>query len=162
MTKGISKKLQRNDLLRQKRMQAAELPQGAKNPPPAIPENSGATDDEIDFLLGEGDFEEYGSRRIELNALTSRQLVDLVERRLEQHGIKKIVPAADKLAGAFRAHARAPKIKEAIEKAIADMPDDAVEVPADLEEQVKAYLEENPECAWEEAVAEIVKSGEAA
>jgi hypothetical protein len=123
-------------------------------------ENSGATDDEIDFLLGEGDFEENGPRRIELNALTSRQLVDLVERRLEQHGIKKIVPAADKLAGAFRAHARAPKIKEAIEKAIADMPDDAVEVPADLEEQVKAYLEENPECPWEEAVAEIVRSGE--
>jgi hypothetical protein len=115
-------------------------------------ENSG----EIDFLLGEGDFEENGPRRIELNALTSRQLVDLVERRLEQHGIKKIVPAADKLAEAFRAHARAPKIKEAIEKAIADMPDDAVEVPADLEEQVKAYLEENPECPWEEAVAEIV------
>jgi hypothetical protein len=39
---------------------------------------SGATDDEIDFLLGEGEFEDDGPRRIELNALTSRQLVDLI------------------------------------------------------------------------------------
>jgi hypothetical protein len=38
------------------------------------------------------------------------------------------------------------------------MLDDAVEVPADLEEQVRAYLEENPECPWEEAVAEIVRA----
>jgi hypothetical protein len=122
--------------------------------------DNGATEDEIDFLLGEGEFEEYGPRRIELNALTSRQLVDLIERRLEENGVEKIIPDDDKLAEAFRAYARAPKIKEAIEKAIAEMPDDAVEVPADLEEQVKAYLEENPECPWEEAVAEIVKSGE--
>jgi hypothetical protein len=111
-------------------------------------------------VTGGGEFEENGPRRIELNALTSRQLVDLVERRLEQHGIKKIVPATDRLTEAFRAYTRAPKIKEAIEKAIADMPDDAVEVPPDLEEQVEAYLEEHPECPWEEAVAEIVKRGE--
>ena len=97
-----------------------------------------------------------GPRRIELNALTSRQLVDLIERRLREHGIGKVVPDIDDLGETYRHYARAPKIKEAIEKAIADMPDDAVEVPADLEEQVKAYLEENPECPWEEAVAEIV------
>ena len=115
-----------------------------------------ATDDEIDFLLGEGEFEDYGTRRIELNALPSRQLVDLIERRLDENGIKKIVPAIGDLTEAFRAYTRAPKIKEAIEKAIADMPDEAVDVPADLEEQVRAYLEENPECPWEEAVAAIV------
>jgi hypothetical protein len=83
---------------------------------------AGCTEDEINFLLGEGEFAGAGPRRIELNALTSRQLVDLVERQLRGG--------------------------------------DAIEVPADLEEQVKAYLEEHPECPWEEAVAEIVKSGE--
>jgi hypothetical protein len=123
-------------------------------------EESGCTEDEINFLLGEGEFADAGARRIELNALTSRQLVDLIERRLREHGIGKIVPDIDDLGEAFRHYARAPKIKKAIERAIADMPDDAVEVPADLEEQVKAYLEGNPECPWEEAVAEIVKSGE--
>jgi hypothetical protein len=123
-------------------------------------ENSDVTDDEIDFLLGEGEFEEHGPRRIELNALTSRQLVDLIERRLDDNGIKKIVPKADRLAEAFRAYTRAPAIERAIERAIEAMPADTIDVPDDLEEQVRAYLEENPECPWEEAVAEIVKNGE--
>jgi hypothetical protein len=101
-------------------------------------ENSGATEDEIDFLLGEGEFDGDGARRIELNALTSRQLVDLIERRLAERGIGKIVPEADDLAKAFRAYARAPKIKEAVERAMEEMADEAVEVPADLDGQVRA------------------------
>jgi transglutaminase-like putative cysteine protease len=123
-------------------------------------ENSDVTDDEIDFLLGEGEFEDDGPRRIELNALTSRQLVDLIERRLDDNGIKKVVPASDRLADAFRAYTRAPKITEAIEKAIKELPDDAVEVPADLEERVRDYLDEHPECPWEEAVAAIAEEDE--
>ena len=98
----------------------------------------------------------HGARRIELNALTSRQLVDLVERRLTEHGVEKIVPDGEALADAFRAYTRAPAIKEAIKKAIEELPDDAVEIPADLDEQVAAYLEEHPEAPWEEAVAAIV------
>jgi hypothetical protein len=45
--------------------------------------DNGATDDEINFLLGEGEFTRNGSRRIELNALTSRQLVDLRDNLLD-------------------------------------------------------------------------------
>ena len=58
---------------------------------------------------------------------------------------------------AFRQYARAPMIREAVERAIEEMPADAIAVPDDLEEQVKYYLEENPESPWEEAVAEIVR-----
>lgn len=119
-------------------------------------EECGATEDEIDFLLGEGEFEDYGPRRIELNALTSRQLVDLIERRLGDYDIKKIMPDADRLAEAYRAYIRAPKIKEAVEKVLADMPADAVPVPADLLEQVESYIEDHPEVPWEDAVAAIV------
>ena len=43
MTKGVSKKLQRNDLLRKKRAQATTgLATGAKKPPKAIPIPSAA------------------------------------------------------------------------------------------------------------------------
>jgi hypothetical protein len=42
VTKGISKKLQRDDLLRRKRMQAVELPKGAATPPRAIPAGRGS------------------------------------------------------------------------------------------------------------------------
>lgn len=119
-----------------------------------------ATEEEIDLLLGEGEFEEYGPRRIELNALTSRQLVDLVERRLEQNGVGKVVPCIGDLAEAFRHYARAPAIKEAIERAIEAMPADAIAVPDDLAERVRAYLDDHPECPWEDAVAALVTDGE--
>lgn len=120
-------------------------------------ENSGATEEEIDFLLGEGEFEEEGPRRIELNALTSRQLVDLIERRLFEHEIEKVVPDTEDLAEAFRHYTRAPAIREAVERAIESLPADAITVPDDLEARVRDYLTENPECPWEEAVAAIVE-----
>jgi hypothetical protein len=133
---------------------------GDKDDKRAALREAGATDDENDFLLGEGEFEDYGPRRIELNALTSRQLVDLIERRLVEHEIGKVIPEADDLAEAFRQYALAPKIKEAVERAIEEMADDAIAVPADLAELVKDFLAENPSCPWEEAVATIVEETE--
>jgi DNA topoisomerase VI subunit A len=54
---------------------------------------NGATEAEIEFLLIE--------RRIELNAMTSPQLVAFVEQKLREQGVKKIVPDHDRLM-AFR------------------------------------------------------------
>ena len=53
----------------------------------------GATEDEIDFLL---------HRRVELNAFASDALVAWIERKLEEHGVAKIVPDDDTLANAYR------------------------------------------------------------
>jgi len=44
---------------------------------------NGATEEEASFML---------NKRVELNALTSDQLVAFIERKLTEHGIKKIVP----------------------------------------------------------------------
>jgi hypothetical protein len=43
--------------------------------------DNGATEEEIRFLL---------KRRVELNAMTSDQLVAFLERKLTEHGVKKI------------------------------------------------------------------------
>ena len=56
-------------------------------------ELNGATDEEIAFLLNE---------RIELNALTSRQFIDLIERGLTAHGIRKLVPGPKLLNATYR------------------------------------------------------------
>jgi hypothetical protein len=50
---------------------------------------NGATDAETNFLL------DY---RVELNAMTSDQLVTFVERKLEHHVIKKVIPDDEELA----------------------------------------------------------------
>ena len=44
-----------------------------------------SSDAAIDFL---------SDQRVELNAMTSRQLVDFVERKLNEHGVAKVIPDA--------------------------------------------------------------------
>ena len=68
----------------------------------------GATEEEIDFLR---------DRRVELNALTTEQLVELVEGALAEHGIGKVIPDAKDLAAAWRAAKAHAEIAAAVEEA---------------------------------------------
>jgi DNA topoisomerase VI subunit B len=110
-----------------------------------------ATDEEVEFLL---------DRRVELNALTSNQLVKFIERKLTEHGVHKVVPPADTLAKAYRSNIRTAKIKEIVERAIQEMGDgDIIDVPDDLPEQVAEVLRDNPSLRWDEAVEAIADEG---
>jgi hypothetical protein len=60
----------------------------------------GATEAEIEFLAEPDD--DGMCRRVELNAMTSRQLVNFVEAKLEEYNVKKVVPES----GALTQHAR--------------------------------------------------------
>ena len=66
-------------------------------------ERNGATEAEIDFLLGDDD---HSPQRVELNALDSRQFIDFIERKLAEHGISKVIPEPAALANAFRLFVR--------------------------------------------------------
>ena len=59
-------------------------------------EEYGATDEEIEFLFG-------AKRRVELNAMTSRQFLDWLEGKLEEHGAGKVVPPLEMLESKARA-----------------------------------------------------------
>lgn len=107
-------------------------------------EHNGATEAEIDFLM-EG-------QRVELNAMTSDQFVAFVERNLTEAGIAKIVLPKDQLEEAFRLFVRSKKIEEVVEKAIAELDDEEIGIPDDLEDLVRDYLAEHPDEPWEGAV----------
>ena len=64
----------------------------------------GASEAEIEFLL-------KGRQRVELNALTSPQFVQFLERKLAEHGIRKVVPDADTLRLAALRAARIAKVQ---------------------------------------------------
>jgi len=73
----------------------------AYNPGANIESNlrsNGATEEEIEILK---------ERRVELNAFTSDTFIAFIERKLSQNGIRKIVPAQQKLAEAYRLFVRA-------------------------------------------------------
>ncbi|MEJ0093115.1 MAG: ATP-binding protein [Methylocella sp.] len=109
-----------------------------------------AKHEEIEFLLG--------GERVELNAMTSREFIDFVERKLDYHGIKKVAPAKSLLDAAYRMNLRAAKLKVIVEDAIVEMAgEDDAAVPADLTKRVKAYLKRHPDESWEDAVQSIAR-----
>lgn len=110
-------------------------------------EENGATNAEIDFLL---------DNRVELNAMTSDQLVTFVERKLKLHGIKKIVPGKDKLAQAYRLFARSHAAEKIVRRELKKLDgDSAVQVPRDIEKQVCQHLAQNPADRWDAAIRQI-------
>jgi hypothetical protein len=109
---------------------------------------NGATSEEIEFLL---------HRRVELNAMTSRQLVDFVERKLAEHGIDKVVPTKGELERAYRLFAHGRTAQEVIERELAKLNGSTnISVPGDLKERVAAYLKDHPATRWDDAVAAIL------
>lgn len=107
---------------------------------------NGATDAETEFLLG---------RRVELNALTSSQLVSFIEGKLNKHGVKKVIPNAARLKEAYRLFVHSKRVEEVVQEAIEDIEDEHVAAPRNLSARVAAYLRKNPESRWDEAVSAI-------
>jgi DNA topoisomerase VI subunit A len=113
---------------------------------------NGATEDEIQFLL---------KQRVELNALTSRELIQFIERKLTAHGVKKLVPNVSLLKETYRAIVRGEHIRSYVEDAIEEAAEeaDAITIPATIKNQVEEVLRKNPALRWDEAVAKIARAG---
>ena len=90
---------------------------------------NGATEAEIRSLLTGDD---HTGQRVELNAMTSRQFVEFIEDKLDEHGVAKVLPDAAALADAYRLFVRGTAA------AIAVAERTAVDVPADLDARVSA------------------------
>jgi DNA topoisomerase 6 subunit A-like protein len=108
-------------------------------------EQAGLDTDAIDFLM---------EQRVELNAMTSRQLVDFVERKLNEHGITKVIPDADTLARTYRMFAASDQLAEKFDELKDRLEDEAddVEVPADLKAKIEKLLKEKLDITWHRAV----------
>jgi hypothetical protein len=119
-------------------------------------EERGATEAEIEFLTAPDD--DGMCRRVELNAMTSRQLVDLVEAKLQEHGVEKVVPENGALVQHARRLIEQEMTRKALNAAAAEIARRAasIELPQDLEDQIQTLLATQPELAWDQALAQIV------
>jgi hypothetical protein len=118
-------------------------------------ERYGATEAEIAFLID-------GEQRVELNAMSTSQLLELIETALIEHGVKKVIPDADTLAAAYRANVEYFQAQEAINEVIEKTRSEVSEipVPGDLTEQVEGYLKDNRQASWEQAIAAVAADEE--
>jgi len=106
---------------------------------------NGATDAEIDILLNE---------RVELNAVASDALIEMIERKLKDYGLEKVVPDDDLLAETYRAFHHSHQLREKFEEIEEEFEEEGteIEVPQNLKEQVGAVLDEHDDLRWDDAV----------
>jgi DNA topoisomerase VI subunit B len=113
---------------------------------------NGATVEEARYLL---------NRRVELNAFTSDEFVALIERKLSEHEVKKIIPPKAVLAETYRTLVQGRDIEKVLKRELRKLQGGPkVSVPADLLEQVRRYLAEHPEQRWDAAVTAVAKKAQ--
>jgi hypothetical protein len=104
---------------------------------------NGAADSEIDILLNE---------RVELNAMTSDALIEMIERKLQEYGLEKVLPENDLLAETYRAFHYSQELRKKFEKIKDEFKAAEIEFPTTLKEQVRAVLDEHDDLRWDDAV----------
>jgi hypothetical protein len=119
----------------------------------------GATKAEEDFLVDPGTFKHgvsgYFGKRVELNAMTSRQFIDWLEGKLRKHGVEKMIPGEKTLELAYHRARDAERLNKALEKIQNEQ--DTEPVPKGLRKKVQNLLGNNyPRISWDRAVGIFV------
>ena len=94
-------------------------------------------------------------KRVELNALTSSQLVALVEAGLIARGVGKVVPAAETLAETYAVFRRGAIARRALEAERARLNGATIETPEDLEQRVHDHLAAHPAETWDATIRAV-------
>jgi hypothetical protein len=123
---------------------------GRSDPTWNLSEN-GATQEEINILV-QG---RWWGERVELNAMTSDQFIEWLERKLTEHGIKKLIPDSDTLAAAYRRAVFLQKLEEEEESLREKISSQQFRVPKNLLKRVNKILKDQSEAAWDEAVWQV-------
>ena len=104
---------------------------------------NGATGAETEILLNE---------RVELNAMASDALIEMIERKLKNCGLEKVIPNDRLLAETYQAFHRSNQLSEQFEELERDFEEDEIEVPRNLSKKVRTILKKHPDLRWDDAV----------
>jgi hypothetical protein len=88
--------------------------------------------------------------------MTSLQFIDWLKQRLEEHGVKKVVPAKDVLESVFKLAVLTKKANDEIARVQAEWGTNGhIDIPADLDQQVRGLMVEKPNLSWDLAVSRV-------
>jgi DNA topoisomerase VI subunit B len=112
----------------------------------------GATDAEIEWLCQQSDRGGWYGHRVELNAMSSRQLIDWIERKFEEVGVSKIIPDETTLEAQY-IEAFEEKIRDKVMQVILSYYRGPSAVsPGSLAEKVSGIFVDDRYLSWVEAV----------
>jgi hypothetical protein len=120
-------------------------------------EENGATPEEIAYLHEGGSGKHHYGRRVELNAFPSDDLIKWIEGKLNEQGVKKVVPNGEVLKEAYARAVKVAVVNEAIKDA-QDAAEQAAKdhaIPKTLTRTIRKRLRETPVLSWDKVVAEV-------
>lgn len=117
---------------------------------------SGATYEECKFLVNKGYPGQWLGERVELNAMTSEQLIAWLERKLQAAGVEKFIPDAMVLAAAYQRAKQLAAIQKSINESIANLQKGDISIPPDLPELVSNQLQGKAK-SWDDAIFDLAQ-----
>lgn len=118
---------------------------------------SGATEEECNFLVNNGYPGSWQGKRVELNAMTSTQLIDWLKEKLSAAGCEKVIPSVDFLESSYRNAKRRAVIQKAIDDALRGYDDSSIMIPDDLYQEIERGLKDNDLSAWDDIIFDLAK-----
>jgi hypothetical protein len=117
------------------------------------------TENKFEFLVRQNNvdydgarFLLYDKRRVEINALTTEEILTLIEKAFKKH-TQKVLPDREHLVGAWKEQLLAAHLAKAETEMKSKL--DLLQVPHGLLSQVEEMLEQDPKLSWDEAVRKI-------
>jgi hypothetical protein len=119
------------------------------------------TESELNFLVTGRNYQGWQGQRVELNAMTSDQFIAWLERKLQEHGVEKVIPDEKTLAAAYARARRIFRIRKVVDD-IEIHDGIKIETPGNLGERIGALLKQSPTLSWDAALVKIagIASGE--
>jgi hypothetical protein len=108
---------------------------------------NGATAAEIEILLNE---------RVELNAMTSDALIEMIERKLKDYGLEKVIPGDDLLDQTYQEFHRSSELHEKFEELEEGFKETKIETPKNLRKRIAAILKKHPDLRWDDAIKVVL------
>jgi DNA topoisomerase VI subunit B len=118
---------------------------------------AGANEIEAEFLRSGGRPKQWTGNRIELNAMTSPQFIDFLEKKLMEAGVEKVIPEGSILKKAFLREHRNTYLQQKLDEAMETYDGNHIEVPDDLSEQIKTKIQNSTQ-SWDVAIGSIVNT----
>jgi hypothetical protein len=84
--------------------------------------------------------------------MTSDALVAMIERKLKEYGLKKVIPADDLLGKTYRAFHRRKQLQKKFERLEKDFKETRIAIPKNLRQRVGTILGQHSDLRWDDAV----------
>jgi DNA topoisomerase VI subunit B len=122
---------------------------------------NGATEKEIAYLCQKDTTRyeiKYSGKRVELNSFSSGEFITWIESKLEEHGIRKVIPDNKTLKTAYQRVAFTKILHRKLEQFADKVKCDVAKLnPQMLSQKVEELIKQNPSMPWDLAVSEIVR-----